>query len=81
VDAGRHRRALRDRRGDAVAVAVRWQFEIPTEEQAREQLKGRSYQDTMFKDAVSAQRRLMPVTTPQELAANKAWLEEQRRAK
>jgi hypothetical protein len=57
---------------------MRWQFEIPTEEQARSTLTDRSFQAEMYRDAVACNRRLMPVTTAAELEENRAWLDARR---
>jgi len=51
-----------------------FQFEIPTEATARAALIGRSYQDTGHHDALTCQRRLLPVTTPQERAEARAFV-------
>lgn len=52
---------------------MNYQFEIPTEDQARRVLTGRSYQAEMYRDAVACVRRLMPVTTAQERAEAHAY--------
>lgn len=52
---------------------MRYQFEIPSVDDARKFLRDRPYQDTAFKDAVECGRRLMPVTTPEERAEAHAF--------
>lgn len=57
----------------------RWQFQIPTEAEARATLHDRSCQAEMYHDAVTCERRLQPVTTAAERAANRADLEQRRK--
>lgn len=54
-----------------------FKFDIPTEDQARSLLalrrRGVGLQDEMYKDAIACQRRLVPVTTPEERAAAREY--------